>query len=360
MPIEYVEPWETKWCRKDANVLRAVHFDKPSAIPIEFSINPSCWNSYPEDMLRDLIQSHPILFPDPLTAMQPPSLHPWQRKDEKFEDSWGCVWESLVEGMEGSVVSHPLKTWDPLPEFKDPDPATHNGWGPLDWAAEDLRLRGQTKQGALRKAQLRRGHTFLTLTFIRGFPNVAFDMADGDLDMRSLLERIVVFNEELVRRYMDLGVEWLDIPEDLGMQTGPMISPQHFRKYLRSAYLRLIRPAKKSDSVVRMRCYGNIQLLATELTELGLDVLGLQDMPNGIDWIAANLKGKICLDVNMDRQILAYGAADDVNRHTYLLIKKLGGRSGGLMLHHELMPGVSVSNCRALMDSLEKYLCMFC
>ena len=32
------------------------------------------------------------------------------------------------------------------------------------------------------------------------------------------------------------------------------------------------------------------------------DALNLQDLVNGIDWIAARLKGRVCIDLDIDRQ----------------------------------------------------------
>jgi len=44
-------------------ILRAVHFDNPDYIPMIFHINEACWHHYPPDALKELMASHPFLFP---------------------------------------------------------------------------------------------------------------------------------------------------------------------------------------------------------------------------------------------------------------------------------------------------------
>ena len=45
-------------------VVKAVHFDFPSAVPVVFHINQACWDSYERDLLAKLADTHPCLFPD--------------------------------------------------------------------------------------------------------------------------------------------------------------------------------------------------------------------------------------------------------------------------------------------------------
>ena len=46
------------------NLLRTIYFEKPDHIPMTFHINGSCWHHYPHNALKDLMASHPLLFPD--------------------------------------------------------------------------------------------------------------------------------------------------------------------------------------------------------------------------------------------------------------------------------------------------------
>ena len=110
-------------------------------------------------------------------------------------------------------------------------------------------LKKVTAAGGLTRGGLHHGHTFLTLSILRGYDNLIFDMADDDPRLRRLIAMVEEFNAETVRRYLDLGVEWMGYAEDLGMQVGPMLSPEHFRKYIKPSYQRLMAPAREAGCI---------------------------------------------------------------------------------------------------------------
>ena len=209
------------------NTLRAARFERPEWIPIHYAINASCWHHYPQGALQDLMEAHPLLFPAFRRREGPiePAYAPWARAGRPYTASWGCVWETTDDGITGAVVGHPLADWASLDGYVPPDPATDFGWGPLDWAAERERLAAAPSKGRLASAALRHGHTFLTLTYLRGYDRLIYDMADDDPRLWRLIDMVEAFNLELVRRYIAAGAEWMSYPEDLGMQHGPMLSP---------------------------------------------------------------------------------------------------------------------------------------
>ena len=47
-----------------SNKYRAVFFEKPDYIPMNFVINDACWHHYPQEWLIEQIERHPLLFPD--------------------------------------------------------------------------------------------------------------------------------------------------------------------------------------------------------------------------------------------------------------------------------------------------------
>ena len=159
------------------NTLRAIRFERPQYIPVVFWINPACWHHYPPDTLLDLASRHPLLFPDPPS---PSALLPWERAGEPYVDSWGCTWETTDDGITGSVVQHPLADWDALERFVPPDPDKANGMGPIDWCAIEEKIVGIRQEGKHPVGGLEHGHTFLRLSYLRGYERLLYDMADGD------------------------------------------------------------------------------------------------------------------------------------------------------------------------------------
>jgi uroporphyrinogen-III decarboxylase len=106
-----------------------------------------------------------------------------------------------------------------------------------------------------------------------------------------------------------------------------------------------------------MHSDGDIRLLVEDLIDVGFDVLNLQDLVNGIDWIEENLAGKVCVDLDIDRQRITYaGTPEQIDALIREEVEKLGSKQGGLMMIYGLYPGVPLANVQALMDAMQRYM----
>ncbi len=343
------------------NTLRAIRFERPEYIPMIFWINPACWHHYPHDLLFELMDEHPLLFPDFNSENKTaPDLAPWERAGAPYTDTWGCVWETTDDGITGSVTQHPLKDWDAFRDFTPPDPAQTNGMAAIDWSAIKAKIQNAETEGKHAAGSLEHGHAFLRLSYLRGYENLLFDMADGDKRLFRLIEMVESFSLGIVRRYVDSGVAMMRYPEDLGMQIGPMLSPEQFRTYIKPLYEHVMAPARDAGCLIHMHSDGDIRDLAADLTDSGVDALNLQDLVNGIDWIEANLKGRICIDLDIDRQqVTRFGTPGQIDELLRREVQQLGSPEGGLMMIFGLYPGVPVENVKALMEAMEKYAAFY-
>jgi uroporphyrinogen decarboxylase len=340
------------------NILRAVRFERPERIPMVFHINASCWNHYPGEALRELMATHPLLFPrsDSRQDRRELSLAPTDRAGQPHTDPWGCVWETRVDGISGTVTHNALSDWSAFADFAAPDPATTDGRVPLDWEQVASGYDQAKREGRLASGGLPHGHTFMTLMYLRGYENLLFDMADGDRRLHQLIDRIEQFNLAVVQRYLDAGAEWMGFAEDLGMQVGPMLSPEHLRRFIKPSYQRLMAPARAAGCIIHMHSDGDIRQLADHLIEGGVEVINLQDLVNGIGWIREHLSGRVCVDLDIDRQqITRFGEPEDIDALIHEEVVKLGSREGGLMMIFGLYPGTPLANVAAVMDAMERY-----
>lgn len=341
----------------EESVKKACRFEHPDFIPMIFAINGACWHHYPQEQLFDLMESHPLLFPD---FQRPegkfvPEYHPVARKDHPYVDDFGCRWETADDGLTGTVVGHPLKDWAAFDSWKAPDPSQCMGIGPINWEQEKIQYRKRKEEGHFLSGGLRHGHTFLQLCDLRGYENLLFDMVDEEPKLWQLIQQVESFNRYIVDQYLDIGVDMMSFAEDLGMQVGPMLSPEHFRKYIKPSYQRLMKPALDSDTIVHMHSDGDIRSLADDLLESGVEVLNLQDLVNGVDWIRERYRGKLCIDLDIDRQnITRFGTPDEIRELIRYEVSQLGDPAGGLMMIFGLYPGMPLENIKALMDAMEE------
>ena len=144
------------------------------------------------------------------------------------------------------------------------------------------------------------------------------------------------------------------------MQVGPMLSPEQFKRYIKPAYQKIMKPARDAGIAIQMHSDGDIRLLADDLIDSGVQSINLQDLVNGIDWIASRYRGRVCVDLDIDRQqITPYGTPEQIDALIKEEVTKLATPQGGLALTYGLYPGIPHQNIKALMDALEKYMLMF-
>jgi uroporphyrinogen decarboxylase len=339
------------------NKLRAIRFETPDYIPVSFHINGACWHHYDNGALQDLMEAHPLLFPGFVRrATVTPSSQPNQLRDTPYTDPWGCVWQSSDDGITGAVHGHPLADWAAFDAYVPPDPDTTDGTFPVDWGGLRERVRQQKADGKLVTGGLPHGHTFLRLQDIRGYENLLCDMIDDDPRLARLIRLVADFNYRYVLNWMTLAPDIMSFPDDLGMQVGPMVSPECFQRYIQPVYTRLMKPARDCGCLVHMHSDGDIRTLAEGLVKGGVDVINLQDLVNGLDWIAARFAGRVCVDLDIDRQVVTpRGTPAEIDRLIRTEVETLGSKKGGLLLIYGLYPGVPLRNAAAVMDAMERY-----
>ena len=318
-------------------------------------VNPACYHHYPRAAVDELQLSHPYVFPGFRPAA--PAADPYPASaPQPAADEWGVLRASPEDGIASVAVEHPLADWSALAQYRPPPApqlSAEERQQP-NFAAENLRE--AVERGALLGGSLPHGHTFLRLCDLRGYENLICDMADGDPRLWHLIEMVEAHNRAIVECDMLRGVEWMGYPEDLGMQVGPMLSPAHLRQFIKPSYERLMQPAREKGCVIHMHSDGDIRDLADDLVGSGVQVLNLQDLVNGLEWIRARYKGKLCIDLDVDRQrITRFGTPQEVDALIREEVALLGGREGGLMLIYGLYPGIPLENARALVDAMEKY-----
>ncbi len=343
---------------KERNLLKAIRFETPDYIPMFFAINDACWHHYNQEELLDLMEEHKILFPEFVRPKEKisPKYSVVANKDKIYTDDFGCVWETKDNGITGTVVKHPLDNWDKFKSWKCPNPLHSNGLESIDWNKIEKEINDKKSRGGVIDCGLRHGHTFLQLCDIIGYENLMFDMADEEPLLDELISLIENFNLEIVKKYMSIGVDIFRYPEDLGMQVGPMISPELFKKYIKPSYQKIIKPARDAGVAVHMHSDGDIRTLVDDIIDGGVDCINLQDLVNGIDWIADHFSGKTCVDLDIDRQVITpYGTPKQVDDLIKEEVKKIGRKNGGLSMIYGLYPGVPIENVKALMDAMEKY-----
>jgi len=334
------------------NYLRTFEFKEPDWIPCRVAFAMATWSKY-RDALYDLVKRHPIIFGENPHKINYDDFG-IQVNDKPWKDDWGCVWRFPINGLDGQVVEHPLEDWSALKSFKPPDPGSAKDWDKIKRNIMKVKEKGELAFGGPEH-----GSMFMRLHYLRGFSNLMVDFATENPLLEDLIAMVRDYNIKYVEKLVECGVDAIAFGDDLGNQDRLPISPRVFRKYLTPAYRDIFRPAREAGIHVHFHSDGHILEVIEELANVGVTIVNPQSRANGIDEIRRVCFGKICIDLDIDRQvILPYGKPEDVRRHVEEVILKLGSRRGGLMIIAGCYPDAPLENIEALCRAMEEY-CRF-
>jgi uroporphyrinogen decarboxylase len=338
------------------NYLRAAHFEGPEWIPCTVSVMPGTWRRYRE-ALEEVLEACPRLFPD----FRPGQVDFEQCGDRRyragsFTDSWGCVWRNLEDGLSGLVTEHPLPDWAALEGWSPPDPVTQ-GETPEevpDWDGLARDYRAARDSGGLARAHLPHGHMYMRLYYLRGFENLMLDFAERAPQLDALIEAVTDYNLRLISRHLECGAEMVCFGDDLGMQAGLPISPVQWRRYLLPPYRRMFALCRDGGADVYLHSDGRMVEIIPDLVDAGLTILNPQVRANGLADLARTAAGRVCVNLDLDRQLFPFSGPQAARAHVYDAVQALGSPSGGLMLHAEFEPDVPLATIGAVCRALEE------
>jgi len=339
------------------NYLRNVRFQGPEYMPCSVSISGGAWDMWREEM-EEVCLRHPLFFPGFEKGKRDFDhwdFGPAHRAGEDFTDAWGCVWHSDIDGIEGVVVEHPLADWDRLASYRAPDANVLRDRGPAAWEEAAYKTAAAKAAGQLTSGNLAHGFMLMRMYYLRGFENLMLDFASDEPRLQDLVDLVNGHNRVIVDRYRAMGVDLMHFGEDLGTQTASLISPRHFRRWILPAYESLMRPCRDQGMIIGSHSDGYIMELIDILLEAGLDMVNPQDLCNGIDNLAREIKGRVCIKLDMDRQtVVPFGTPADVRALVEEEVRKLGSPQGGLEMVCGIYPPTPPRNFDALCGALEE------
>ncbi|MBN1558113.1 MAG: hypothetical protein JW951_08205 [Lentisphaerae bacterium] len=202
------------------------------------------------------------------------------------------------------------------------------------------------------------GGFFETACWKRGYDRIAMDLAlEPDL-VRALFDIWLEEKRHVTEDYIKPLAPYIDIfvfGDDLGMQSGPFMSPEMFRDlikpYMAEAYSAV--HAAAPDSFIMHHSCGSIYALLDDLIDIGIDVMN-PTQPNAKDMTPEKLKarggGRMAFHGGMDLQdLLPYGTPEEVRAEAERRMRVLGAGGGYLCAPaHTLPDDVPVENIIAM------------
>ncbi len=340
------------------NYLRNVTMTDPEWMPCNVGISDASRDQWRGEM-EEVMSRHPLIFRDFEKGQRDYASYefaPAYRAGEKLTDSWGCVWLSDINGIEGQVLEHPLNDWKILENYQVPNPLKVADRGPATWKADRERIGKERTEGRLTYGWVPHGFFFMRLTYLRGFENLMFDIATEDPHLTKLAEMVCEHNMKIVEEWLSMAVDLMVFGEDLGTQTASIISPKDFRRWVVPVYKRLMKPCRDRGIQVYLHSDGHIMEFIDDLIESGITIINPQDLCNGIDNLAKHVKGRVCISLDIDRQkIVPFGTRSDIHDLIEEEVRKLGSPRGGLEMTAGIYPPTPPVNVDALCCAMEDF-----
>ena len=178
------------------------------------------------------------------------------------------------------------------------------------------------------------------------------------------LDKLVEIHLRNLETYLENVGPYIDIiafGDDLGMQTGPQISPDMYREFFKSRHQQLWQRAKQlADVKVLLHSCGGIYELLPDLIDAGLDAVNpVQISCDGMD--VARLKREFGNDITFwgggcdTHHVLPYGTPKEVRQHVREQVGILNPGGGFVFQQvHNIMANIPPENMVAMFNSIQE------
>jgi uroporphyrinogen decarboxylase len=285
----------------------------------------------------------------------------YYQEQDSYTDEWGISWRSIEydtvfgTGRYTEIAQHPLEEDSAIDSYTAPDPLRdelyrESGWT-IDTFGGEYYIVGVTVTTVFETAWALRGLEKILMDFV-----VNPELADR------ILEIPFRYHLSAAKRLVQMGVDMIWIGDDVGGQHGMVISPDHWRTFLKPRLAEFIATLKDMNPDVKIAYHsdGNIYPIIPELIEIGLDVLN-PIQPASMD--PAKLKreygSKLCFWGSIDeQQTLPFGNPDEVRREVLTRLDTLG-KGGGLIIGptHHVQLDTPMENFWAMTDTVRETPC---
>ncbi len=332
-------------------VLRAIQFDSPDRPPVKHNITGSAVIKHGQALL-DILACRPddygtdTSFTELMTRRA--EAGDGLDVDEVHTDAWGCVWRKRQDGVFGQVIEHPLADWSALDSYELPAlPAMTDELVEQRRRAFDERKQAYFTYG---------GGAWLweQMQLLRGDAAIMMDLMDGRPEVDALADRLFEHARRSFEPSLLAGCDGVDIGDDWGDQKQLRISPALWRQHFRPRYEALFAFVHGHGALVRFHSCGHVLEIIPDLIAIGADVINVQTSCMPLDGLAQAARGKVCLEVDIDRQYeMPHGSPADVRRRAQECYDALALREGGFVWLTEIGPDVPLENVAAYYEAAE-------
>ncbi|MCC6444322.1 MAG: hypothetical protein IT210_12835 [Armatimonadetes bacterium] len=286
------------------NLLRVLRFDHPAYVPTGIPAHYVSYNG----------SNHQSL--DGTGGDGSPAGSHWT-------DIWGVGWHKELEGVMGMPEANPLADITRCYDYPYPDPYDPRINGPLRQAPLDFDRQSLFLMGGHRDTLFEQAYMLV------GMQNLFIAFHEEPEAVHYLLSRITDFHLGIAAQYVEMGIEWAGMGDDLGQQQSLLFSRKTLEEFFTPQYRRLLGFYKERGVCINFHSCGQIHDIAGLFMDLGIDVLNpVQATANDLPLLRARTLGRMTLCGAVPSHILMEGPAERIRAEVQDKIRLLG-REGG-------------------------------
>jgi uroporphyrinogen decarboxylase len=200
--------------------------------------------------------------------------------------------------------------------------------------------------------------------YIRGFENWFLDFVQCPEVCAKLHEQCADLGIEIAGRFLDEVGGYCQVvmfADDVAGQSGLMIHPDAFRKYIKPQWKRLFDFVRtKTQAKLCLHCCGNITAILDDIVEIGIEVINPVQVSNpqmDTKLLKKRYGDQLSFWGAIDTQhVMPMGTVDEVKDEVRRRIEDLAP-GGGYILSavHSIQPDVPTENIFALYDTALNY-----
>ena len=191
-----------------------------------------------------------------------------------------------------------------------------------------------------------------------GMENLLIDYALNTDLVHKLASITTEYNMAAIENAASIGIDAIAIEGDLAGSSNLIMSPDHFREYIRPYLEKIVDFGHKKGLKMVKHSDGNIWPILDDLVEIGFDgIHTIQPQCMDIGKVKDYLKGKTCIIGNIDcQELLPNGLPEEVDSVVKDTIK-IAAPGGGYIISssNSIHPGVRPENYIAMINAVHKY-----
>ena len=191
-----------------------------------------------------------------------------------------------------------------------------------------------------------------------GMQNLLMDYALNPRLVLDLARISTELNMAVIDMAIDVGVNAIVMDGDLAGEQGMIMSPEHYRKYIRPSHAKTIEYAHAKGLKVVKHSDGNIWPILDDFVEVGFDgIHPIQPPCMDIAEVKDYLGTRICILGNIDcRELLSYGTEAQVEEAVKATIQKASPNGGFIISSsNSIHPGVKPENYIAMVKASHEH-----